>query len=327
LDLQNLARRTGRPTDELLQTYALEGFLARLAESDYADRLVVKGGVLLAAFGARRPTRDVDLQATALPNELEDIRRVICAYSGARVSVQGRLARASLRFHVDVNIGDPVWPAPEVVDLPLTLGGHVRVLGYPLAMVHAEKLITALERGTANTRWRDFADIYLLSGRHTVAAADLARAMAEVSSYRGIARAPLAPILNGYSDIGQPRWTVWRRRQRLEDRVPEAFGDVLRAVTDFADPILGGARLNGDWDPHRGKWIDDSSSDEPSPAAGAARVQTVAERAGGDAARAQAREHEVGELAAVDGRGRAVEGVVLGDGETVVGQDDVARAG
>jgi predicted nucleotidyltransferase component of viral defense system len=134
LDLQNLARRTGRPTDELLQTYALEGFLARLAESDYADRLVVKGGVLLAAFGARRPTRDVDLQATALPNELEDIRRVICdvlrierpdglnmniddavverirdedAYSGARVSVQGRLARASLRFHVDVNIGDP----------------------------------------------------------------------------------------------------------------------------------------------------------------------------------------------------------------------------
>lgn len=56
LDLQNLARRQQRPTDELHQLYALEGFLTRLSRSPYADRLVLKGGVLLAAYGARRPT-------------------------------------------------------------------------------------------------------------------------------------------------------------------------------------------------------------------------------------------------------------------------------
>ena len=54
LDLQNLARKQSRPTDELHQLYALEGFLARLTISPYAKQFVLKGGVLLAAFGTRR---------------------------------------------------------------------------------------------------------------------------------------------------------------------------------------------------------------------------------------------------------------------------------
>lgn len=61
LDLQNLGRRTDRSTQDLLRLYALEGFLARLSTSTYASQLVLKGGVLLAAYGTRRATRDVDL--------------------------------------------------------------------------------------------------------------------------------------------------------------------------------------------------------------------------------------------------------------------------
>lgn len=57
LDLQNKGRRTGRPTQELLQFYVLEGFLARPAASAASDQFVLKGGVLLAAFDLRRPPR------------------------------------------------------------------------------------------------------------------------------------------------------------------------------------------------------------------------------------------------------------------------------
>lgn len=53
LDLQNEARRTLRPTQELLQLYVLEGFLARLAVSDVRESFVLKGGVLLSAFDSR----------------------------------------------------------------------------------------------------------------------------------------------------------------------------------------------------------------------------------------------------------------------------------
>jgi hypothetical protein len=57
LDLRKKALTDRRPVDELLQFYVLECFLARLAKTGYADRFVLKGGVLLAAFGERRPTR------------------------------------------------------------------------------------------------------------------------------------------------------------------------------------------------------------------------------------------------------------------------------
>jgi hypothetical protein len=63
LDLQKRARAARRPVDEYLQLYVLECFLARLASSHYAERFVLKGGVLLAAFGERRPTRDIDFLA------------------------------------------------------------------------------------------------------------------------------------------------------------------------------------------------------------------------------------------------------------------------
>lgn len=66
LDLQNLARKSGRPTAELHQLYALECFLDRLTQSAFADQFVLKGGVLLAAYEMRRPTRDVDLRADRL---------------------------------------------------------------------------------------------------------------------------------------------------------------------------------------------------------------------------------------------------------------------
>jgi hypothetical protein len=63
LDLQREARRTGRPTDEIIQLYALECFLDRLVHSDFAENFVLKGGVLLATLEVRRPTRDIDLAA------------------------------------------------------------------------------------------------------------------------------------------------------------------------------------------------------------------------------------------------------------------------
>lgn len=283
LDLQKLARQTGRPTDELIQLYGLEGFLARLVESEHANALVLKGGVLLAALGSRRPTRDVDLQARSVSNDIEAVRSIVGgilhidredglvfdldglqahaireddAYSGVRVSVAGKLARAQLQFHIDVNVGDPIWPAPQMIDLPLMLGGHLKLLGYPLAMVYAEKLLTAIERGTANTRWRDFADVYVLTGRHEIDAAELFGAIQEVVGFRGLETTSLASMLNGYAALGQSRWIAWRRKQRLEDRLPGDFAEVLGAVQTFADPVLTGVVVQGRWDADRRMWVE-----------------------------------------------------------------------
>jgi Nucleotidyl transferase AbiEii toxin, Type IV TA system len=281
LDLRKLARENHRPVDELLQLYVLEAFLDRLASSRFTEQLVLKGGVLLAAFDERRPTRDIDLQAHALANDTETILTATCEiaaitlddgvifdietataesirdeaiYGGVRVTMTAQLATARPHFHVDTNVDDPISPAPKNVRLPRLLGGEIVLRGYPLAMVHAEKIVTAIARGTVNTRWRDFGDIYMLARHHAINEPELARAIRRVSEHREVQLHPLAQALDDYGQIGQQRWTAWRRRQQLEDRLPEKFGDVVAAVIEFADPAILGSAEGRSWEPATRRW-------------------------------------------------------------------------
>lgn len=181
-------------------------------------------------------------------------RHVARQYSGVRVHVDARLASAKLPFHVDVNVGDPIWPAPTTVTIPRLRGGHpIRLSGYPMHMIHAEKIVTAVQRGTANTRWRDFGDIWTLSRRHPVAGSDLQHAIREVAHGRGAVLAPLAEILDGYAELAQTRWAGWRRRAAVE-HLPEQFIDVLDGVLRFADPPLLGHASSLTWAPDKGIW-------------------------------------------------------------------------
>lgn len=286
LGLRALAKKDGRTSAEYLRLYALEGFLARLARSRHADSLVLKGGVLLAAYDLRRPTADVDLAATALPNDTERIGQLIASiaqvvllppdsdglrfdvsnlrtetirdedeYSGVRVTLAAHLATANEMFHVDVNVGDPIWPAPEAVTLPRLLGGSISLRGYPVVMVLAEKLVTALQRGTANTRWRDFGDVYLLATRHPLEAVELRRALVEVADFRGRELEPMSTALEGYAVLAQARWLAWRNRLQLQDRLPQQFEDVLAVVFQLADPLLKvQPKAAGQWSPVRRAW-------------------------------------------------------------------------
>jgi hypothetical protein len=281
LDLRQKAREERRPVDELLQLYVLEGYLTRLVASPRADQFVLKGGILLASFGERRPTRDVDLQAQDLDNDAEEVRGAVCeiagiefddgiifdadtataeiirdedAYAGVRVSMTAQLATARPHFHVDVSVGDPISPPPIELHVPRLLGGEVIVRGYPLAMVHAEKIVTAISRGTVSTRWRDFADIYLLSRHHPINGNELVASVRDVANHRHVEPEPLARVLDGYGDIGQQRWAAWRRKQRLDDRLPESFEEVVRAVIAFADPAISATAASSSWDPAHGSW-------------------------------------------------------------------------
>lgn len=176
-------------------------------------------------------------------------------YSGVRVTLAAQLATARETFHVDVNVGDPIWPEPESVTLPRLLGGNISLRGYPVGMVLAEKLVTALQRGTANTRWRDFGDVYLLAARHPLDAVELRAALAEVAEFRGRELEPLTTALEGYAVLGQARWLAWRNRLQLQDRLPEQFGDVLSVVFRLADPLMTTPpTAAGRWSPERRFW-------------------------------------------------------------------------
>lgn len=280
-DLRNLARRDGRDPAEYITLYALEGFLARLAISEHAGELVLKGGVLMAAFAARRPTRDIDFAATGFANNITDVvqrvRSIIevqledglkfdpnsavgepirdeADYNGVRVKITAQLATARVALHVDVNFGDPIWPAPTEAVLPLLLGGTLRLRGYPDHMVLAEKIVTAIERGEQNTRWRDFTDIAAIARSRSICGADLREAISTVARYRQVDVEPLRPLIADMPVLAQRKWETWRKKQRLEQSTPESFAELLDTCFTFTEPILSGSATDLTWDPTAQSW-------------------------------------------------------------------------
>ena len=280
LDLQSLARKSGRSTEDLIRLYALEGLLARLSVSRYSAQLILKGGVLLAAYGTRRATRDIDLQARQMANEVDKVLAMIqeiaaivaddglifaaeaCtarairqddAYQGVRVDLGCSLSSARISLHVDVNVGDPVWPGPRPITVPGLLGRDVGLMGYPLTMVYAEKIVTMIERGPTSTRWRDFADVYALALRHPADGIELVGSLEHVALFRGAVLLPLAQVLHDWLEIPPAAWRAWRRNQLL-DGVPANFADVLTGLIMFADPALTRQALGQTWDPVSRSW-------------------------------------------------------------------------
>ena len=146
------------------------------------------------------------------------------AYSGVRVTMNAELATARPHFHVDVNVGDPITPPPRSCTFHACSAARSSCAATRSAMVYAEKIVTAISRGTVNTRWRDFADIYLLS-----------RAPSRWPEPISLARCARSPVIAGSSRFLSPasstatatsakqRWAAWRRRQRLDDRLPRAL--------------------------------------------------------------------------------------------------------
>lgn len=176
-------------------------------------------------------------------------------YEGIRIRMPANLATAKLRFAVDVSAGDPIDPPPQDVAMPCLLGDEVIViLGYPLVMVLAEKLITALQRGRANTRWRDFADVWTLSRHHDVIGDDLRAALSAVAEHRRVELVPLITALDGYAAVGQERWAAWWANQLLDTPIPDDFGAVLAAVEGFADQALEGRVAGRTWIAATGVW-------------------------------------------------------------------------
>ena len=277
LDLQKLARDQGRNTQQLFELYIHERFLARMAESRFADKLVLKGGMLLAVLDVRRGTRDADMLARGLANDESSLRDAVneiasipmadgvnfdtttisfatiregADYEGIRLTLPASLGGAELKLRLDLSFGDPV--EPRQIDYPTLLGNQAfPLLGYPLESVIAEKADTMIFLSDANTRDRDYGDVYLLSRIHSIDAETLRDALRSVAEHRGHEVRPLGPLLETLRESRQQPWEAFRIRAGLPG-LPEHFADVVDAVVDFIDGLedTGGST----WNPEIRQW-------------------------------------------------------------------------
>ncbi len=268
--LSNQARETGRPFQEVLELFALERFLFRLAASPHRKRFILKGGLLLRAWNApiTRPTRDIDLLAhgDATIASMEALFREICelvveeedgmvfrgdtvrgikikegmAYEGVRIGFDARLGPARVPMQIDLGFGDIVHPRPAEVDYPSALGfPRPRLRAYPRETMIAEKLQAMIDLGLANSRMKDFYDIWLLARQFDFEGTALSEAIAKTFEHRGTS-VPSAPMClsTAFSrdSAKQVQWRAFRRKSRL-DEAPQELEDLIDAIEPFVGPI------------------------------------------------------------------------------------------
>jgi len=283
--LRQRALADRRPFDEVLTYYAMERFLFRLGQSEHRDRFVLKGAMMMRLWGKTiaRPTRDIDLlgrgeltasdlvtviadcisvdvppdavvfdPASIATSEIREQER----YGGIRAEFRASLERARIKMQIDVGLGDIVTPRvveityPALLDLPAP-----RLHAYPVETAIAEKLEAIVDLGLANSRMKDFFDLWALAGALELDGATLAKAIAATFKRRGTdvpTSVPVGLSLSFAADADKKRqWDAFVRRIRVD---PEpAFADVVARIQRFAMPVfasaLGTTPLRTDWSP------------------------------------------------------------------------------
>jgi predicted nucleotidyltransferase component of viral defense system len=242
--LLNLAHARGQPMELLLTRYALERLLHRLSLSPHRDRFVLKGAMLLATWfdEPHRTTRDVDLlgfgdaaedallatfrevMAIEVDDglsfdlkglEIEAIREAI-EYGGSRLRTTAALAGARIPITLDIGFGDAVEPGVEDIDLPVLLGmpsPHLRA--YPPETVIAEKFHAMVALGRANSRMKDYYDVWMLTSAFDLDPERLRRAIAATFARRNTAVPAAVPdglaAAFGADPAKQRQWDAFRR--------------------------------------------------------------------------------------------------------------------
>lgn len=263
---RSTAAKTGltAPTQEYLTRHLLESFLDRLTRTEHAAGFVLKGGILLAAYGVRRPTKDADANAVSVDLTAEHIAAVVrdiaavqvadgvvfdvesitvqeireqSAYPGLRARVKAMIGSWRSTAIWDVSTGDPMIPAPGMVTIERVLGEPIVLLGYAPETTIAEKGVTILERGITSTRWRDYVDIVQLA-KQGIDTDELLRSARAVARHRGVPLAPIASHVAGYGQVGQTKWAAWRRKEKLEAVSEEGLDDQMALVASLLDPIF-----------------------------------------------------------------------------------------
>lgn len=188
--IKSVAKQNNADARTLMRIYMMERLLERLAQSEYRDNFIIKGGILVTAMigVVHRSTMDIDTSMKNLNLSAEDALRVVnqvkdidlddgvsfdvkdvsnimdeMEYPGIRVTMNANVGRLITPLKIDISTGDVITPRAIEFNYDLLLEDRsISLWSYNLETILAEKLQTVLARGILNTRMRDFYDIRML---------------------------------------------------------------------------------------------------------------------------------------------------------------------
>lgn len=243
--IKNYAKSSNIAAQVVLQNYMFERFLARMSESEYSEKFVIKGGMLIAAIVGldTRSTMDLDTTLKNLPLTEEKVVEAvtnICSidlgddvnfetvsiapirkddkYGGFCVRLNAVYDTIVTPLSIDVSTGDVITPSAVQYEFDGIFDDNVRIKlwGYNIETVMAEKVETALRRGIFNTRPRDYYDIYILGTTQKYDKKLFREALAATAVHRGSTEniADITAILAviSSSDELQDMWSKYQKK-------------------------------------------------------------------------------------------------------------------
>jgi hypothetical protein len=162
-------------------------------------------------------------------------------YGGIRIQLTAMLATARIPIQIDIGFGDAITPKAEQVEYPTLLGQPTPILhAYPKVTVVAEKYEAMVSLGIANSRMKDFYDIWVLAQDFDFEGRLLAQAIAATFKRRGteLPTAPPTALMPDFSDdkAKQTQWTGFVRRGRLVVEAP-SFKQIVTFLHSFLWPV------------------------------------------------------------------------------------------
>jgi predicted nucleotidyltransferase component of viral defense system len=287
--IHNLAVKEQKPFDYLLMHYFIERLLYRVSVSLYADDFILKGGLFLYTIFTKeaRATNDIDFLVHGITNTLEKIKQIfqeICDipaddamfydansvtverikedadYEGVRVKLVGYLDKSRHRLQLDIGFGDVVIPKPISMEYPSLLNMNRPIIkAYSKESVIAEKFEAMIYLAEANSRMKDFYDIYTLCQAFDFEGRLLYEAVNQTLERRAT---PLsgAPVIfsDDFSKIKtkQTQWIAFQNR--IGAKTEAEFSRVMEMIKNFLLPIynciLKEKEFFGHWDHETGLW-------------------------------------------------------------------------
>ena len=255
--------------------YGLERTIYRLSISEYAERFTLKGGIFLYALfngDYTRATTDIDLLAQCISNDIEEMKKVFkeifsikCddalrfdlntldliyitefkEYHGVKVSILGHLDKTKVPISIDIGFGDIVYPERMKMDFPVLLDMDIpKVYAYSISSVVAEKFEAFVSLGLANSRYKDFYDIYVLSDRYNFDGKELTNAIKETFNHRGTSFDDIVAFEDGFADdeTRLMRWNSFVKKKKALIKL--GFEETVQLLKMLLFPIVDAIKKN-----------------------------------------------------------------------------------
>lgn len=264
--IKNYAKKNNIAAQVVLQNYMFERFLERLSVSEYNEKFVIKGGMLIAAIVGldTRATMDLDTTLRNLPLTEEKISmaiRSICAielnddvsfkiesivpirkddvYGGYCIRIDAVFDTILTPLSIDVSTGDIITPEAVKYELGGIFDEGVKfsLWGYNIETILAEKVETILSRGIFTTRPRDFYDVYIVSKTQEYDREIFREALKETAAHRGSLEKlkdinGIIEQISSNTDL-KSMWGKYQKKFSYAEGI--AYEDVIEALKEIVD--------------------------------------------------------------------------------------------